>query len=111
MEREKQGWQWFGQAGHFCWAADCQFHLHTHVGGENGFCVSTVGEYYPMGKKRKKPTEVAIGRLYETMVFKLKDGGIDHYAELQVGKYNDRDAANAGHMAMCDKWDTKCVSS
>jgi hypothetical protein len=45
------------------------------------------------------------------MVFKLKDGGIDHYAELQVGKYNDRDAANAGHMAMCDKWDTKCVSS
>ena len=93
--------EWFGQAGHLCVADSCRFHLHTHV---NGFCVSTVDEYYPPGAT--KPETVGCDRLYETMVFKLNAAGddVESWAELTCVGYNDRDAANTGHMEQVRKW-------
>lgn len=99
--------EWFGQAGHFVSAKDCQFHLHTHVGG---YCISTVGEYIPRGERHPEPiggsAKVDRGRLYETMVFKLTEDGSDILGEspLEMIPYWERNAANAGHMAAVKKW-------
>jgi hypothetical protein len=95
--------EWFGQAGHFVCADRCRFHLHTHV---NGYCVSTVGEFYPNGGREVKDMDtVGLGRLYETMVFPLDEmGGVTDWSGLWTEGYNDRDAANAGHAAMLDEW-------
>ncbi len=94
-------WTWFGQAGHFIAAHRCRFHLHTHVGG---YCVSTVGEYFPMlipGVDREQPTEVGVDRLYETMVFKIRKDGDHNWRPLEQRGYQRREDANMGHMTMC----------
>ena len=94
--------EWFGHAGHFIGAPHCRFHLHTHV---NGYCVSTVGDYRT-ARQASKPEEIGCGRLYETMVFKLDDDGVNvsDHTELWCEPYNDRDAANAGHIELVKKW-------
>lgn len=89
--------EWFGQAGHFCASDSCRFHLHTHV---NGYCVSTVGDYWP-GKTRET---IGVDRLYETMVFVLDAKGETNGDNIDFAAYNDRDDANAGHMAMVDTY-------
>lgn len=100
--------EWFGQAGHFCAAKSCRFHLHTHV---NGYCVSTVGDYHPpkdrTGCPTEKAEEIGLDRLYETMVFKLDVKGETNGNNLDFAAYNDRDAANAGHAAMVAEWSGK----
>jgi hypothetical protein len=88
----EQGWEWFGNPGHFICARDCQFHLCTLVGP---WLVSTVGEYFPdetsrqihadvrgiklegRGDERRADfmrkcgyVEIGFGRTYETMVFR-----------------------------------------
>lgn len=95
--------RWYGQAGHFCASYNCQFHLHTHV---NGYCISTVGEYFP--RNGDKQDTVGVGRLYETMVFQVdaEDAVLD-WSGLWTEGYNDRDAANAGHAAMVKEWGSK----
>lgn len=95
-------WQWFGQAGHFICAHDCLFHLHTHV---NGYCVSTIGDYYPSYKRKGddlgEAHEVGYQRMFETMIFRLtSDGGVEG-GELECVPYNERDEAAAGHVAKC----------
>ena len=98
-------WQWFGQAGHFIAANRCRFHLHTHVGK---WCISTVGDYYEGDDPYAPPTEIGIGRLYETMVFELDENGeIKSHIECDLVAYNDRDDANSGHTAMCRKCETQ----
>jgi hypothetical protein len=94
--------EWFGQAGHFIGANNCRFHLHTHV---NGYCVSTVGEYYPRGRGEPQE-EVGHQRLYETMVFPLIEDGTEpaSYGALEMRPYNDRDSANAGHLEAVKRW-------
>lgn len=93
-------WTWFGQAGHFCAADKCRFHLHTHVGK---YCVSTVGEYFP--GEATEPEQLGLDRLYETMVFQLDDNGtVFDLEERELRGYNDRDAAHTGHREMCEKW-------
>lgn len=96
-------WQWFGQAGHFVAANRCRFHLHTHVGK---WCVSTVGDWFE-SDPHGPPKEIGVDRLYETMVFEInEDGEVESYAEAAAfAPYNDRDAANAGHMAMCRRYE------
>jgi hypothetical protein len=91
--------EWRGEAGHFCGAADCVFHLHTHVNGK--WCVSTVGEGHP---GRRQPMEkISSSRFYESMVFHVVGNGID-LTELEMAPYNDREAAQKGHMALVEKY-------
>lgn len=100
---------YFGCVGHFIMGSRCRFHLHTHVGGH---CVSTVGELLLSPTDTKFET-VGVGRLYETMVFKLAAGAscgsgdhhIDDYEHVDFAGYNDHDAANEGHDAMCQKYE------
>jgi hypothetical protein len=89
----EKDWKWFGNAGHFICAFDCQFHLCTLIGD---ILVSTVGQYFPdsdvreifarsrgvvlngMGDARRADYMEKIGyedigyeRKYETMTFKV----------------------------------------
>jgi len=80
--------EWRGEPGHFCGVHDCVFHMHTHVNGK--WCVSTVGE-------------VGSDRLYESMVFYVGGNDID-LSDLEMAPYNDREAAQKGHMALVEKY-------
>ena len=91
----KGQWKWFGNAGHFICAHNCQFHMTTQVGG---YLVSTVGQYMPdsavreilarsrgielegRGDERDADwtrkagyEEIGCDRLFETMVFETGD--------------------------------------
>ena len=92
--------EYLGQAGHFIASNRCLFHLHTHV---NGYCVSTVGEYF-VRSEDTAPTTIGPERLYETMVFVLDAAGEpDYWDNVDFGAYNDRDAASRGHALMVCK--------
>lgn len=97
-------WKWFGQAGHFCAANQCRFHLHTHIGK---YCVSTVGDYYPRGSSIDGPDTIGLDRLYETMVFIIQDDGETNGQNIDFNPYNDRISANAGHLEMCLKYEER----
>ena len=103
------GWEWYGNAAHFCGAKDCRFHLTTEVGQ---YVVSTVGDYYPQGSERKiEPTDIGSNRTHETMVFAVvgrckcgcnlptHDGN-----EVDFCGYNCGADAAKGHIALCEKW-------
>lgn len=95
---------WFGRPGHFIGAAQCRFHLHTHVNRK--WCISTVGEYIPHGKT--SPVEIGLEGLYETMVFALSPSGeIASWSSLESASYNTPEAADSGHAAMLSKWKRK----
>lgn len=87
---------YFGQPGHFIAAAQCRFHIHTHVGD---FCISTVGEYFPLGSNEMEPLGGQRTDLYETMVFRLgPDGQVKDYGSpVFTDRYSNRDAANLWH--------------
>ncbi len=98
-------WKWFGDAGHFCAASACRFHLCTKIGK---YLVSTIGEYYPDGKQMH---QVGLNRLYETMVFDAGEpcacgcGRPKHKGDcLDSANYDKPGDANAGHIAMCMKY-------
>lgn len=95
-------WVWWGTAGHFCASARCRFRMHTHVGR---YCVSTVGDYHPAGNEDGEPETIGVGRLYETMVFVLGDDGdpVD-WNGVGMAPYNDEQAAQSGHIAMCERY-------
>lgn len=96
-------WVWHGTPGHLIVAHSCCFRLHTTVGKHR---VSTVGCYHPKGDDSGVPREIGAGRLYETMVFENgPDGEPVEWMEVDSGVYNDEAAAQAGHMAMCRKYD------
>ena len=119
--------KWFGNAGHFCCAQWCRFHLTTLV---NGYLVSTVGEYvHPMHSKgsEKKEAEwlrdnypgedIGFGRKYETMVFKAGKPcdapkcscglpSIDG-SEIDSHGYNTAKSATEGHMFLVEKYKTQ----
>lgn len=102
-------WKWFGQAGHFCAAHLCRYHLHTHVGR---FCISTVGEYAlkdPQDPNPDRRTLTPMGAsdfLYETMVFELdpKKESPRDYNERETVRTNTREKAQAVHLATCAKY-------
>lgn len=111
--------KWFGHAVHFCAASMCRFHLATLL--DNGFVVSTVGDYHPPhvpSVDGEKPIEggqeIGFGRKYETMVFisrrECRCGcGLPEIDGRNVGfdAYNDAKAATAGHMAMIEEFTQK----
>lgn len=96
----------FGQAGHFCAASQCRFHLHTHVDGK---CISTVGEYYPRNWTKDEPDTIGRERIYETMVFTLNEDGDHNGCDEDFAAYNDRDDANKGHAEMVEKYERMAV--
>jgi len=94
-DKDSNGWEWYGFAGHFVAAKDCRFHLHTHV---DGYCISTVGAYIP--RSADEPEPIAHDRMYETMVFELESGDRNG-SPLKLRGYNDRKSARAGHLETC----------
>lgn len=106
----KEVWRWYGTAGHFIGAQSCCFHLHTRVGT---YRVSTVGCYHHADDPdcQQPPVEIGLGRLYETMVFRLAaddfEGDPHDWIELDSDGYNDPDEAEAGHLRMCEKWGSR----
>ncbi len=137
VDRTDIAWQWFGNAGHFICGQYCRFHLCTLVNGK--YLVSTVGQYFPDANVREVLAEsrgfnlkergdareyewleknggyeaIGYNRLYETMVFRVKDGKFCDCgcnlpriipSELDMESYNDARAASEGHMRLCKKW-------
>jgi len=82
-----------GDAGHFCDANRCRFHLHTHIGR---YCISTIGDYYPLDARDGAPKEIGAGRLYETIVFDLLSRR-RRWCGIASDAYRTRGRANAGH--------------
>lgn len=106
-----EDWRWCGSPHHFCAASRCHFGFTTFVGD---YVVSTVGEYRPDGPSSDLDT-LAIGpdSFYETMVFRgggeeteCGNQGIADLSELDRCLYSTAKEANAGHLAMCQKWAT-----
>ncbi len=108
----KANWIWYGYPGHFIGSSSCQFRMCTEV---NGYLISTVGDYRPYENKPAK--EIGINRLYETMVFRITGRctakGCDcnmpniNGSELEMVPANTPGEAQAGHLAMCAKYDRK----
>jgi len=97
-------WKWYGSAAHLCVASMCRFHITTLVGN---IVVSTVGEFYEKPNDAR-PTEIGLGRLYETMAFKQTGMcscgcGLPTVSglELLCEGYNHAEAANRGHLKIC----------
>jgi hypothetical protein len=85
--------------------------MGTEVGG---VVVSTVGDYHPLPFEHDEPAEVGFGRKFETFVFRASgkhlDCGcpeIEDWTEIDSDGYNDAVSAQAGHMAMVEKWAAK----
>jgi len=105
-------WKWFGNAGHFCCADNCKFHLYTKVGK---YLISTVGEYFSSITGEKTTLSGWDKFFYETMVFKA--GKACHcgcgmsiakdWTELDRIYYEKPKEANEGHLGMCKKWSKK----
>lgn len=105
MKREQ-----FGNAAHSIGGESCRFHLATRVGS---FVVSTVGDYFPKyAGVSEGPQEIGLDRKFETMVFRV-DGVCEcgcgmptHNGEsIDFDGYSNRATANAGHEAMCQKYE------
>jgi hypothetical protein len=105
--------RYLGRPGHFIAADNCRFRLHTHV---NGFCVSTVGDYWPpMLPGRPAPTEpsqIGYKRLYETMVFPLGENDEpSDWSGLEMRAYNSAEDAEAGHESMLRQYELEGPSN
>lgn len=91
-----------GFPGHFIGVRKCCFRRHTSV---NGYRISTVGCYHD---DYKEPEEIGLGRLYETMVFRLgPDGEPVDYTEIDFEGYQTSDEADAGHETMVAKYEMR----
>jgi hypothetical protein len=128
-QMSERGWEWFGHAGHFICGRWCRFHLCTKAGL---WLVSTVGQYvhprHSAGSERaesewlrRNPNgeEIGAGRFYETMVFRAGEPcrargcgcGLPEISgsEVDMAGYLTAAAAAKGHVAMCQKWETRLV--
>ena len=107
----KKNWKWFGDAGHFCLASKCRFHLCTEVGK---FLVSTVGDLHKNPEdENPEPLGIYDG-FYETAVFPTLETrcscgcgmpDID-LQQIEMVRFNTRKEANEGHLQMCLKYDS-----
>lgn len=95
--------------GHLIVADMCRFFRTTDVDGK--WRVSTIGDYHPGGQD--KADTIGIGRLYETMVFRLgrevckcgcKAPIVAQWSELDFEGYNTKLAATRGHLKMVRRW-------
>lgn len=102
----RAGWKWYGYAGHFIGGRSCAFHLSTRVGG---FLISTVGDYFPNGKRETLGAEK--DSWFETFVFKCsgddKNGNPvmdDGFTEIDSERYAKSIDAERGHYRFCEKY-------
>jgi len=105
----EKDWRWYGNAGHFCCSQDCEFHLCTEVGE---YLISTVGEYYPDGRKGGMKSVAWDKDYYETMVFKWAGRcecgcGLPEISgsEIECRRYETPEQANKGHLDICIGYD------
>jgi len=99
-----------GCPGHFCDVQSCSWRRHTRVGD---YRISSVGDYYPASPRSGKREEIGIGRLFETMVFRVTGdregdegcgcGEVD-FGELDFEGYNTAGEAQTGHERMVEKY-------
>lgn len=109
--------EWFGHAGHLCVSRWCNFHLTTRVGA---YLVSTVGDYRTKDDATR-PTDIGVGRLYETVVFRAGkpcsakgcacgmpeiDGN-----EIDFEPYNSAKDARDGHLRLVRKYQRKSANA
>lgn len=114
--------QQFGSAAHFIGSEDCRFHITTLIGE---YVISTVGDYAPRhrvstvderpmvaGGRSVDAHTIGYERYFETMVFKTTGpcdcgcGLPDHSgSNIDFAGYQTRAEANAGHEAMCQKYE------
>ena len=106
-------WYFSAFPGHFICAEKCRFHLNTRIGP---YRVSSVGDYHPSDADGK-PQPIGNGRLFETMVFRLTGNGLGgdpndppegimaNAREIAAKGYNDSREAEAGHYALCQRFD------
>lgn len=93
-----------GAQHHF--TGKCRYHLSTFTAHH---LVSTVGFYFQASSPdATEPTEIGMGRLYETMVFPVDWGDLDEggcprvtdwsgWAGESTRPYNDANSATVGH--------------
>lgn len=100
--------RYFGSAAHLIVSNYCRFHLATQIGD---VLISTVGEYYRTHQS-DVPTTIGCDRLYETMVFRVTGQcecgcGLPMHdgCDLDFAAYQHPTEANAGHEAMCQRWE------
>lgn len=85
--------------GHFCGAAECGFFLHT---GAGRYCVSTVGDYRPFGKRE----EIGLRRFYETMVFD-KTAGERRWSNIDMLPAKTEAEARDNHAELVRKYQAR----
>ena len=102
----RNGWKWYGYAGHLIVASRCAYHLSTRVGG---YLVSTVGDYRLDGKSRET---IGSGKddFFETFVFRCNgdtpdgDPNILSFEQIDGERYAESIDAERGHYRYCEKY-------
>lgn len=111
--KSKDGWRWFGFAGHLIVGNRCAYHLATLV-NDGRYLVSTVGHYLPPGRPTAEgPEPIGAGEdsLFETYVFESYgvdadgDPNILSLGEIDGQRYASSLDAEVGHYEYCHKWD------
>lgn len=112
-EREREPRKYFGNAAHFIGGESCRFHIATQIGDA---LISTVGEY--RSRESEEMQEIGYNRFFETMVFRVNGQcgcgcGLSMHTgrELDFAGYMTADGANAGHEAMCQKYEITPLSA
>lgn len=109
--QSRQGWKWYGFAGHFIMSSRCAYHLATLIGGR--YLVSTVGALR-VDPEQGEFDNVNTSHKFETMVFEC-DGEDQHGNPniidcgncLELSNYNDSKAAELGHYHLCEAYHRK----
>jgi hypothetical protein len=107
--KSREGWIWFGYAGHLAVGKHCAYHLSTLVAGGT-YLVSTAGHYLPKGRDTMDTIGSGPGDYFETMVFKadgIEPGGdarILDWSAVETVRYEKSLEAEHGHYAACERW-------
>lgn len=106
--QSRDGWKWYGYAGHFVGGKSCSYHLCTRVGA---FLISTVGDYRPLSKYGERETlGAADDSWFETFVFNClgeADSGdpiLASWSEIDSERYSLSIEAERGHYRYCEKY-------
>lgn len=104
--KSREGWKWYGFAGHLCVGRRCAFHLCTRVGP---YLVSTVGAYYPKDSDDCETIGAGKDDYFETMVFPCHGDDADgnpnnDLSEIECVRYSESIKAERGHYVLCEKY-------
>jgi len=104
----RNGWKWYGFAGHLIVSRRCAFHLCTLV---DPYLISTVGAYFPPHGDKMETIGSGPDDYYETLVFSCTEEDengnpaiSDILDVLDARRYADSREAERGHYEFCHKW-------